>query len=86
MILRRLGSVILLSHAGNLILRSKAVPKIGEDVFDNQLDRVGVVRDVFGPVTYPFISVSPERDDPEALLDKPFYLMKSRRQSSRKVC
>lgn len=85
MILRRLGTVISISHAGNLILRSKAVPRIGEDVYNDQLDRVGVVRDVFGPVTNPFISVSSDRDNPETLLGKPFYLVESRRQSPRKV-
>lgn len=67
------------------MLRSKSVPRIGEDIYDSQLDRVGVVCDVFGPVIYPYISISSERDDPETLLGKPFYLMESEKKSSRKV-
>ena len=83
--MRRLGTVISISRAGNLILRSKTVPRIGEDIYDSQLDRVGAVCDVFGPVTHPYISIWSERDDPETLLGKPFYLMESGKKSSRKV-
>jgi len=83
--LRKLGSVHLLSHSGKLILRSKTVPRIGEGVFDSHLHRVGVVHDVFGPVTCPFVSVSPTRDDPARLVGNPLYLREPERRSSLKV-
>ena len=76
-----MGTVNLVSHSRNLILRSKTVPRLGDDVFDNHLNRVGVVNDVFGPVDQPYISVTGKRDDSTVLVGKPLYLVESKRKS-----
>lgn len=83
--MKRLGTVHLLSHSGNLILRGNTVPRLGEDVFDSRLHDVGVVRDIFGPVTYPYISVTVKQDDPQTLVGKPLYLIGSKQGSAQKV-
>lgn len=43
----------------NLIIKCEKVPKLGEIVYDMKLKEVGVVRNVFGPVSQPFIEVKP---------------------------
>ncbi|MFO7835296.1 MAG: H/ACA ribonucleoprotein complex subunit GAR1 [Promethearchaeia archaeon] len=57
--MRRLGRVIHISKTESIILRTKKIPAIGASVVDKSLDRIGTVTDVFGPVKYPYVAVSP---------------------------
>lgn len=62
---------------GVLVLRGTDPdpPSIGDSVVNDQLDRVGTVVDVFGPVEEPYLAVSP-RDgvDPASVLGRRLYV------------
>lgn len=58
-ILRRLGRVLHVSQSRNIILKGEGTPKIGQHVVDESLTKVGVVSDVLGPTSSPYVSVRP---------------------------
>ncbi|RLI05405.1 H/ACA RNA-protein complex protein Gar1 [Candidatus Bathyarchaeota archaeon] len=58
--MKKLGKILHISTlTGNLIVKSSRQPKIGTKVFNGEFKEVGVVFDVFGPVSSPYISVKP---------------------------
>ena len=58
--LRQLGKVLHVSAAHNIILRAEGEPpRVGETVVNSHLKPVGIVYDVFGPVSQPYVSVKP---------------------------
>ena len=65
----RLGEVVRTAQ-GLLVLRAPddATPDVGTMVVDESLDEVGRVVDVFGPVSRPYVAVSPDGDRRLALL------------------
>lgn len=72
----RAGQVVK-TVGGMIVARSDddSHPEIGETVIDNSLDRVGRVVDVIGPVTRPYIIVSPTDDrSAVALLNERLYV------------
>jgi RNA-binding protein len=72
--MRRIGEVVRIA-AGTVVARSPddTHPRIGTDVVDERLDRVGRVVDVMGPVERPYLVITPEGDAPVALLNEPVY-------------
>jgi RNA-binding protein len=55
--LKRLG-IVQHRFGGLLITRSgQQIPAIGSAVVTNTMKRIGTVREVFGPVSHPYISV-----------------------------
>ncbi|UYP45129.1 hypothetical protein NEF87_001414 [Candidatus Lokiarchaeum ossiferum] len=58
-----IGKILGVASSQHIILRctdwldKKALPEIGDAVFDAEKKRVGNIADIFGPVTKPFISV-----------------------------
>lgn len=58
--MRRAGRVVARAQ-GVLVVRGAGgdPPDIGTTVVDAQLDALGTVVDVFGPVTRPYLAVSP---------------------------
>ncbi|WP_121823552.1 H/ACA ribonucleoprotein complex subunit GAR1 [Halostella salina] len=67
--MERLGEVVRTAQ-GLLILRvpDDETPDIGTEAVDESLDRVGRVVDVFGPVSRPYVAVSPDDDRRLALM------------------
>ncbi|WP_327051764.1 H/ACA ribonucleoprotein complex subunit GAR1 [Halomicrococcus gelatinilyticus] len=67
--MRKLGDVTRTAQ-GLAIVRSpgEEYPDLGTAVVDEQLDDVGRVVDVFGPVERPYLAVSPADDVPLASL------------------
>ena len=59
--MRRLGKVLHLSKSGNLIVRleSPEPPKIGLQVCNSKLEKVGTIGSILGPVKAPYLSVQP---------------------------
>jgi RNA-binding protein len=57
--MKRIGSVSGAAQ-GIAVVRSEseAYPDLGTDLIDEQLDEVGTVVDVFGPVERPYLAVS----------------------------
>lgn len=60
---------------GVVVVRSKDtdVPDIGTELVDDSLETVGHVVDVFGPVSRPYLSISPTVDHPALLVGNPVY-------------
>ncbi len=56
-----LGRVEEITCDGRLIVQCDNLPEIGDSVFDNRQNRLGVVNKVFGPVDGPYVSVTPEK-------------------------
>ncbi|MFC6835983.1 H/ACA ribonucleoprotein complex subunit GAR1 [Halomarina ordinaria] len=67
--MKRVGEVVRTAQ-GLLVVRSPddSHPGIGAGVLDENLDSVGRVVDVFGPVSRPYVAVTPESDVTPALL------------------
>jgi RNA-binding protein len=77
---RGLGTVSHLSNSsGNLILKVETKVRIGEPAFAEGGRQVGVVFDLFGPVTHPFVSIRPKVKDPERYVGEPLFLGRKKR-------
>ncbi|TKR28193.1 H/ACA ribonucleoprotein complex subunit GAR1 [Natronomonas salsuginis] len=61
--MKRVGEVVRTAQ-GLAIVRSPddSHPKIGTELLSSDLDAVGRVVDVFGPVDRPYVAVSPDRN------------------------
>lgn len=59
--MERLGTVERVAQ-GLAIVRAAERPSLGREVVDEDLDVVGCVVDVFGPVAGPYVAVSPAVD------------------------
>ncbi|WP_248515922.1 H/ACA ribonucleoprotein complex subunit GAR1 [Salinarchaeum laminariae] len=72
--MERLGTTNRIAQ-GLAVVRVDDLPDIGTEVVDDQLEPVGTVVDVFGPVTAPFATVSPvESRRLPSLLGEPLYV------------
>ena len=74
--MEKAGTVVRLAQ-GLLVLRSPEadVPDIGATVIDENLDTVGRIVDVFGPVDSPYLAVSPDEGvNSPTLLNAALYL------------
>jgi RNA-binding protein len=73
--MRRVGEVVRTAQ-GLAVVRcpDEDHPRLGTAVLDEDLETVGRVVDVFGPVERPFLAVSPEDGvAPALLLGRPLY-------------
>jgi RNA-binding protein len=52
-------------------------PKTGERVVDEKLKPVGIVFDVFGPVSSPYVAVKTEVKDAKMLVNHTLYVVSS---------
>lgn len=87
--MRRLGKPLHLSAHGDLIIRVDFTPKIGSKVITKDMEEVGKIFDIFGPVKTPYVSVKPqvEPSTAEKLVDEVLYELvdeKKRRYSKRR--
>jgi len=78
--LKRLGKILHLSKSRSLILKfeSDAIPRLGSQVLDGKLKQVGVVYDVFGPTSSPYIAVKPTIPEPSNYVGKILYVAQER--------
>lgn len=77
--MRRLGTVLHISHRGSIILRTEKAPPVGSNsiVFDKQAQEIGSIIDVFGPVKCPYVAIRPQRQsDLKKLIGQVLYLHK----------
>jgi len=58
--LQRLGVILHLSRNHNIVVKLENIPKIGDYVFDRNLKKIGVVKDIIGPTFSPFALVKCE--------------------------
>jgi len=56
--IKKLGSILHFSDIGNAIIHNPdKLPKIGSNVVTENMEHVGNVFDIFGPVKKPYVSV-----------------------------
>jgi len=85
--LERIGHVLHVSSSRNMILKAESLPRIGDEVLDENLKKVGTVFDVFGPVTSPYVAVRPSVEEPSRFVDHVLYAVpspKPRREKRRR--
>ena len=81
--LQKLGRVRALTPSKNLIVKTEKAPKIGSEVVDENLNVVGKVFDIIGPVSAPYAVVKPTVREPAKLVNKPVYLLLSKTKRSK---
>jgi RNA-binding protein len=81
--LQKLGRVRALTPSKNMIVKTEKTPKIGSEVVDENLDIVGKVFDIIGPVSAPYAVVKPTVREPAKLVNKPVYLLLSKTKRSK---
>jgi RNA-binding protein len=77
--LRRLGTVLHISHRGSIIVRTEKVPPVGNKsiVFDKRAQEIGIIVDVFGPVRNPYVAIRPSKEfDTKKLVGQILYMHK----------
>ena len=75
--LQRLGRVLHVTPSRDVVVKVETPPKTGDRVVDEKLKPVGVVFDVFGPVSSPYVAVKPTVKDPKALVNQTLYVVPS---------
>ncbi|MHA1594504.1 MAG: H/ACA ribonucleoprotein complex subunit GAR1 [Candidatus Baldrarchaeia archaeon] len=93
--IKRLGKVLHVSPHKVMIVRSTFAPAIGNTVVTKDMENIGEVFDVFGPVSKPYVSIKPKKGvDPEKLIGATLYVyleeeketsVKKRKPAKRKV-
>ncbi len=84
--IKKLGSVLHRSDLGYAILKDPPkLPKIGSDVVNENMEHVGIVIDIFGPVTEPYVSVKVKKEwDERVTSDTMLYVIDKRRSDVRR--
>jgi RNA-binding protein len=76
--LQRLGRVSNVTPSRNIVVKAEKSPKLGSEVVDENLNVVGKVFDIIGPVSAPYAVIKPTIREPALLLNKPVYLLLSK--------
>ncbi|MGZ4850943.1 MAG: H/ACA ribonucleoprotein complex subunit GAR1 [Candidatus Bathyarchaeia archaeon] len=82
--MQKLGRVRALTPSKNMIVKTDKAPRIGSEVIDENLNVVGKVFDIIGPVSAPYAVVRPTVREPAKILNKPVYLLLSKTKWSKK--
>ena len=83
--MQRLGKVINVTPAQNVVVKIDKTPQIGSAVVDENLRAVGKVFDIIGPVSSPYAVIKPTIKTPENLTNKQLYLLLSKKEWSQKA-
>ena len=81
--LQKLGRVRALTPSKNIIIKTEKAPKIGSEVVDENLNVIGNVFDIIGPVSAPYAVVKSTIREPAKLVNKPVYLLLSKTKRSK---
>jgi len=81
--LQKAGRVRALTPSKNMVVKTEKAPKIGSEVVDENLNVVGKVFDIIGPVSAPYAVVKPTVREPAKLVNKPVYLLLSKTKRSK---
>ena len=82
--LQRLGKVSNVTPSRNMVVKTENPPKMGFEVVDENLNVVGNVFDIIGPVSAPYAVIKSSIKEPEKLLNKPVYLLLSKTKRSKR--
>jgi rRNA processing protein Gar1 len=73
-----------LTPSKNLIIKTEHTPIVGANVVDENLNVVGKVFDIIGPVSAPYAVVKPAVSESAKLVNKPLYLILSKTKRSKR--
>ena len=76
-VLHRIGHVLHVSSTKNMIIKAENIPRIGDNVTNDNLKPVGTVFDVFGPTSSPYVAVKPHIRSPEQFVNQVLYVTPS---------
>jgi rRNA processing protein Gar1 len=79
-----LGKVSNVTPSRNIVVKTENPPKIGFEVVDENLNVVGSVFDIIGPVSAPYAVIKSSIREPEKLVNKPVYLLLSKTKRSKR--
>jgi RNA-binding protein len=82
--LQKLGRIRALTPSKNMIVKTEQAPRIGSEVIDENLNVVGKVFDIIGPISAPYAVVKPTVKEPAKLLNKQVYLLLSKTKGSKR--
>jgi len=84
--IKKLGRILHRSDLGYAILKDPPkLPKIGSDVVNENMEHVGTVNDIFGPVKEPYVSVKVKKEWEERITsDAMLYVIEKRRLDVRR--
>ena len=82
--MQRLGRVLNVTPSRNLLLKTENPSRIGFEVVDENLNVVGKVFDIIGPVSASYALIKPTIREPEKMVNKPVYLLLSKTKRSRR--
>jgi len=60
-----------------MILKSENLPRIGDKVVNENLQSVGMVFDIFGPTSSPYVAIKPNVKEPQNLVNHILYVVPS---------
>jgi RNA-binding protein len=79
-----LGKGSNVTPSRNLVVKAENPPKMGFEVVDENLNVVGKVFDIIGPVSAPYAVIKTNIKEPEKLVNKPVYLLLSKTKRSKR--
>jgi rRNA processing protein Gar1 len=79
-----LGKVSNVTPSRKIVVKAENSPKIALEVVDENLNVVGKVFDIIGPVSASYAVIKPSIKEPEKLLNKPVYLLLSKTNRSKR--
>ena len=82
--MQRLGKVSNVTPSRNMVVKTENPPKIGLEVVDENLNVVGSVFDIIGPISAPYAVIKSSIREPEKLVNKPVYLLLSKTKRSKR--
>ncbi|MHA1143541.1 MAG: H/ACA ribonucleoprotein complex subunit GAR1 [Candidatus Helarchaeota archaeon] len=74
--LRKLGQVLHVFPPNDIIVKSNSKPKISGHVkvINKEMCEIGRIKEIFGPVNAPYISIRPKIKVDASLIGEPVYL------------
>ncbi len=74
--LRSVGYIVRQAKSGRIIVKLQVEVKEGTTLYDRGGRKIGLVREVFGPVSAPYASLEPRTDRVGGIIDNPIYIKK----------
>jgi rRNA processing protein Gar1 len=78
--LERIGKILHITSDKNIILKAENRVRIGDRVVDENLNPIGKIFDIFGPVSSPYVSVKADTENFQSSTDRTLYVVPSRSQ------
>jgi rRNA processing protein Gar1 len=78
--LERIGKILHVTSDKNIILKAENRARIGDRVVDENLNPIGKIFDIFGPVSSPYVSVKADTENFQSFTNRILYVVPSRSQ------